>query len=228
MASIGLNFTYQWYMNGNTMPNHTSYTLACKQAGDYSVKVISPIGCSNLSAPVTVMIHPLPVVNLGKDTVLLPSQHITLNAGAGFSAYFWSTGQTSQQIVVDTAGLGIGVKTIWVRVTDNYFCHGTDTIKINFTNNPGIETTITSQEKIFLFPNPTSGKTDLVINGFAPGAAEVEIYGQHGRLVMHQQPMIQTGETIINIDASTLAEGIYLMRIKTAEGVSTRKLVIRR
>jgi hypothetical protein len=228
MASIGLNFSYQWNLNGTPIPNQTSYTIACKQAGSYSVKVISPIGCSNLSPPVNVIIHPLPVVNLGNDTAILPGQHIMLNAGAGFTSYLWSTGATTQSIVVDTSGFGLGVKNVWVRVADNYGCHGTDTIKINFTQNPGISDTKASFGKIFLYPNPTDGKLELMLNGFASGPVEIEIYAQQGRRILQEKHLISSQETSLDLNLSALAAGIYLLKITTTEGTSTRKLVLRR
>ncbi|MFO7723627.1 MAG: T9SS type A sorting domain-containing protein, partial [Bacteroidales bacterium] len=228
MASIGLNFSYQWNLNGTPMPNQTSYTLSCKQAGSYSVKVTSPIGCSSLSAPVNVIIHPLPVVNLGNDTAILPGQHIMLNAGAGFTSYLWSTGATTQSVMIDTSGTGPGVKTVWVNVTDNYGCHGTDTIKINFTQNPGISNTKASSGKIFLYPNPTDGKLELVLHGFASGTVELELYGQHGRRVLQEEHLISSPETSLGLNLSTLADGIYLLKTTTTEGISTRKLVLRR
>jgi hypothetical protein len=114
MASIGLNFTYDWYKDGVAVTGATSYVLHTKTSGNYSVKVTSPFGCSNLSAPLSVVIHPLPSVFLGNDTNVVPGATVILNAGPGFNSYQWSTGAVTQSITVDTAGHGPGIQTIWV------------------------------------------------------------------------------------------------------------------
>ena len=47
-----------------------------------------------------------PQVNFGPDTVLCWNHTLSLNAGAGFKHYLWSTGDTTQFISIDTAGFG--------------------------------------------------------------------------------------------------------------------------
>ncbi len=228
MASIGLNFTYEWFLNGTVIPNQTNYVLVCKQAGAYTVKITSPIGCSNLSAPTNVFFHPVPVINLGKDTALLPNQNILLDAGAGFTAYNWSTGAGTPTIWIDTAGFGLGVRTIWVEVTDNFGCHGRDTININFTQHPGMADPDNAAEQVYLYPNPSGGRMDVLLSNFPAGPVDLEIYGQHGRRVLHEQHLITSARSTIALDLSNLAEGIYLVRINTAQTSHTQKLILRR
>lgn len=48
--------------------------------------------------------NPPQTVNIGADTVICPGATVTLNAGNPGMTYLWSTGATTQSIVVDTTG----------------------------------------------------------------------------------------------------------------------------
>jgi hypothetical protein len=227
MGSVGLNFTYQWYHDGTLVPGATNYLLAAKAGGNYTVLVTSPIGCSKLSAPYTVYIHPLPAVSLGNDTALLPHQSILLNAGAGFNSYLWSTGATSASLLVDTAGAGIGVQTIWVNVTDNNTCKGGDTILINFTPHPGIAG-VSTDASLELFPNPTTGRVTLHLNRFPAGKCTVELFRPDGRAVFRKEHTVSGAEEQLTLDLQHLPAGVYTIYIISSGRTLNQKIIIRK
>jgi hypothetical protein len=227
MGSVGLNFTYQWYHDGTLLPGATNYLLAAKTGGNYTVRVTSPIGCSNLSAPFTAYIHPLPNVFLGNDTVLLPHQAILLNAGAGFNSYLWSTGSTSASLLVDTTGVGLGVQTIWVHVTDNNSCKGGDTILINFTPQPAVEG-IDTETTLNIFPNPTNGMVTLELSRFPLENITVEVYGADGKVAYSKQHTITGAHEQVALNLQHLPAGLYLLKIYGVESVLFHKILISR
>jgi len=227
MGSVGLNFSYQWYHDGVMVPGATNYLLAAKAGGNYTVRVTSPIGCSNLSAPYTVYIHPLPVVFLGNDTALLPHQAILLSAGAGFNSYLWSNGSTSASLLVDSSGTGIGVKTIWVHVTDNNTCKGGDTILINFTPYPGIDG-VSGDASVQIFPNPTNGMVTLQLSRFPVETATLEVYSADGSRVYSYQHTINATKEQITLNLQHLPDGLYLLRCKSKSGTGTYPIIIHR
>lgn len=188
---------------------------------------MNPIGCSNMSDPLTVIIHPAPQVNLGKDTALLPSQNIMLDAGPGFNTYAWSTGATSQTIVVDSSGTGIGVKTVWVIVTDNYTCPGGDTVLINFTNHPGIEESSINAQ-LSIFPNPTDGYIELILSHFPAGLYELNVFNQTGKLVYSENYHITEVLSREIVDLSNLPDGMYIMQMISNEITRSEKVIILR
>lgn len=63
------------------------------------------------------------VLELGNDTTVNEGYPIVLDAGNAGSSYLWSTGEQSQTIQVDTAGV------FWVRVTNCTYT-GSDTIRV--------------------------------------------------------------------------------------------------
>lgn len=51
LLSTPSGFTYQWYFNGNILPNEISQTLTATQTGLYTVKITDGNGCFNVSDP---------------------------------------------------------------------------------------------------------------------------------------------------------------------------------
>jgi hypothetical protein len=225
MASIGLNFTYDWYKDGIVITGATSYVLHTKTSGNYSVKVTSPFGCSNLSAPLSVVIHPLPSVFLGNDTNVVPGATVILNAGPGFNSYQWSTGAATQSIAVDTAGYGPGIQTIWVVVRDNNYCLGSDTIKINFVNNPGIEERY-SLPSVTIIPNPADDLATICLSGNTTAEVIVKIFSNDGRLIRQVSEFATEGKLML--DVANLPAGQYLLKISSEHFSSTGRLMIQR
>lgn len=81
-----------------------------------------------------VIVHPLPNLNLPIDsTYYCENDNVTLDAGPGFTAYLWTTAETTQTIVVNTTG--------WfsVTVTDTIQCASTDSIHVHEVLIPAFE-----------------------------------------------------------------------------------------
>lgn len=98
--------------------NSTSQTLTTGTAGSYSVTVTDVNGCSATSAPVTITVNSLPIVDLGGDRAICVGSTTTLDAGT-FASYLWSDNSTSQTFTTGTAG------SYSVTVTDANGCSAT-------------------------------------------------------------------------------------------------------
>ncbi|HTN06473.1 gliding motility-associated C-terminal domain-containing protein [Agriterribacter sp.] len=88
---------YQW-QNGS---GDSIFTV--KQSGLYFVKATNYCGVP-FSDAITVTINEPDIINLGRDTAICSNQPLTLDAGAGFSSYQWSNGETDQHIQANQAG----------------------------------------------------------------------------------------------------------------------------
>jgi hypothetical protein len=106
----------------------TAQVLQASQGGNYSVTVTDDHGCSN-HADALVTVHPNPVVNLGPLTYC-EGNPAALNAGTGFVAYHWSSGQTAATIIPLQSGTYI------VTVTDANGCTGSASAQVNIDPKP--------------------------------------------------------------------------------------------
>ena len=73
---------------------------------------------------------------------------------------------------------------------------------------------------INVYPNPAKGVLNVVTNS---GSATLKLYDVNGRLVKQQQA---AGRSVQQIQIGYLKNGLYLLKIENATGVTTKKLVI--
>jgi len=155
--------------------------------------------CTNYTTQ-SLMVNPLPVINLGNDTIICVSQAIVLDAGPGFQSYSWSTGDTTQTILVNST-LGSGLYN--VIVTDTNFCAGSDTIQITFDPCTGVSDD-NNTHQISVYPVPTN--QFLYIKTKDIKAKKIIIINLYGKIVKAYdfQPMI---------DISEIPVGLYFLEI---------------
>ncbi|MBT3174446.1 MAG: T9SS type A sorting domain-containing protein [Lentimicrobiaceae bacterium] len=99
----------------------------------YNVEVYD--GSVTIESNTTVIVHELPVVELGNNETLCGETQIILNAGNPGQEYLWSTNETTQEIVA----MGTGETMFWAEVINEYGCVGYDTIFINFAEIPVVD-----------------------------------------------------------------------------------------
>lgn len=139
-------YTYQWssptFLTDDTIANPVAFPPSSQ---DFYVTVTDNLGCVSIDT-VTVTVNPGPTPALGPDQDLCPGTPTTLDAGAGFSTYFWSTGSFNQQVTVNSSGQYIAV------VSDFNGCIGRDTVNVNYYPTPninlGVDTSICTGENI--------------------------------------------------------------------------------
>lgn len=187
----------------------------------YTATAASLAGCTNIGTSV-ITFNALPVVALGIDTTLCGNQDILLDAGNPGSTYLWTPGgQTTQTILVDSVGLGLGAHTISVAVTSTALCAASDAIVVTFDactgiieNNNGIS--------ISIIPNPSNGMTQVVVNGLKSNA-DLSIYTLEGQLIYQEKV---TGNSTTQLDLTNMPTGIYMVRISNETINNLSKLVI--
>jgi hypothetical protein len=113
------NAQTQW-SNGNT-----SSTITAQTSGKYFAKVTKD-GCS-YSDTIDINVKPLPLVNLGADTILCENTTLNLNTGSGPGTVVWSNNTTLPQITVTAAGQYSATKTL-----DG--CSKSDTINVSYVS----------------------------------------------------------------------------------------------
>lgn len=96
--------------------------------GTYWVEVTDTGGCSARDS-ITIDLAQLPIVDLGQPAIC-NGQPAQLDAGAGYASYAWSTGASTQNISVSTAGIYL------VTVTDALGCQGSDVVNVPAQSTP--------------------------------------------------------------------------------------------
>lgn len=139
--------------------------------GNYVDTLQTTFGCDSIIA-MDLTVLPLPTISLGADIIECAPTTVTLDAGAGFTSYLWSTSETSQTIEITSDSLDY-----WVEVTAPNGCTNSDTVLVAILDCSSIDEL--SNALISIYPNPTSGTF------FVKSATELDvlIYDQSGRFI---------------------------------------------
>lgn len=94
------------------------------ESGTYTVTVTDSNGCTGTDDFIVVE-QPIPNPNITGDLEVCAGESTILTANGGFNSYIWSTGSTSDFIVVSESG------TYTVTVTNSNDCTGTQAVTVN-------------------------------------------------------------------------------------------------
>ncbi len=125
-TGYGAEFDHDW------STDETTPTVDVNATGTYSVTVTSPEGCEEIDN-IDVIVHDLPVVDLGVDPGLCEGETWDLDAGNAGADFDWSTDQSTQVITVNETD------TYSVTVTDEFNCATEVSIDLVFHLNPVLE-----------------------------------------------------------------------------------------
>jgi gliding motility-associated-like protein len=138
-ASGGSPGNYRWYTQSPLAliageVNETYTTPVLTTTTTYLVSIADAF-CESIRVPVTATVSSVPsqptiassITPVGNAVTVCSSATLTLTAPAGFAAYSWSTGETTQQITVATGG------TYFVTVTNAEGCTSPASVSLNVT-----------------------------------------------------------------------------------------------
>lgn len=212
-------YTYQWSPNLGSGP---SYWVTPAQTTTYYVTVTDNSNqAQNTSILVTV--SPRPTINLGPDTSVFLLDSLVIDAGPGFTQYWWSDSSTQQTLLIRGWDYGIDTLTIIVQVWDTTGCSNRDTIMIRIHDGNGLGSSY-SENAIRIFPNPTGSQFYLDIPGIPAGTkVTLSLYDITGKLVF-KEPLEYS--LSIGIDPGPVPAGMYVVRLLAAKTVYQGVLVI--
>lgn len=124
-------YTYSWYVDSFFMSSNQNIAIPNLSTGNHEIKLVASNAYCNTEVFSNVVIHSLPLVDLGNDSVTcnLP---VILNSGVNNASYLWSNGKSTKKITVKNTG------TFSVIVTDVNGCSNTDTINVTVHALPSI------------------------------------------------------------------------------------------
>ena len=186
--------------------------------GTYTINYsVTQNGCvGSASRPMTV--YPAPSVQLGADSVVCANATIVLSIGSGYSSIFWSTGETSTSVNIDSSGSGVGTKLIYVTVGNAFGCQSSDTIRITFDPCSAISQPAKENLGVFVYPNPFRGTFRILTEK----VVTIHIYDMSGRLLEEQENVNGYTEAGARLAAGTyFVDVIYMDQRKTIKVIKT-------
>ncbi len=211
---------------------HPIYTPGTQDIIHGSVKLklyaLGSVTCPMAADSLTLTIHALPQVNLGKDTVACANAAVVLNATyPDASGYLWlPSNKTTPTITVDSINIGLHSSEIKVFVTDKNGCIGKDSVLVSFKVCGGLGEL--SGVKVHVYPNPNSGIFTIEMNSDKQADLDISIVSPNGETVYTRNHLNIDGSTREKINLSHLSQGTYLLNISDGSGKMSTKIVIQK
>lgn len=226
-SSIGTGCA--WYRDGvQIMGQNTSkLSLYCADtllSGKYTCLVLGLSGYA-ISDTAHINVYSNPVVDLGIDTVdfgiLMDS--LKLDAGSGFAAYQWSTGDTTATIAYQAYDLWKNffptlVGYVSVEVTSAHGCIGRDSVLVRIYLS--VDENTESHLMADVIPNPARDRIWLLCSEPMVYAEVFTITGQSAL-----RSFAGRGEKELSISLRDIPSGLYIIHIHTERGEIVMRLV---
>jgi len=175
------------------------------------------------SALEQVTVTPIVVnVSLGADQNICINHTTTLDAGMGFNSYLWSTGATTQTIIVDGSAIGVGTFDYWVQVTDGNTCIGVDSMVVVVDACTFVQDF--KESSVSIYPNPGNGIYYVDLTNLNEDV-NIEVLDITGRVIFRNEIRKEDIEDTQTIDLSIFENGLYLIRVYNIEMDMIRKLI---
>lgn len=187
------------------------------EAGQYEILLTNSNGCDSL-VTLNLEVHPTPLVDLGEDINIGPGESYPLDPQTNIEvqSYQWSTGDTTQQIVVNTGG------TYSVTIYDSNGCSASDEIVVMVVSKTDEE----RREAWFdIVPNPASGNAWISFSEQIVFPVEIGIYNVKGQMLQQQQLERHPGSTLA-INLVDFYPGVYIVQLRGETGARVKKLVV--
>ncbi|HMQ47688.1 MAG TPA: gliding motility-associated C-terminal domain-containing protein [Saprospiraceae bacterium] len=193
----------------------TAASIDVNNPGVAGVTVTDANGCQN-EAFVTVSENANPIVNITGATSLCAGEVTTLNAGAGFNNYSWSTTSNNSSIQVSAAG------NYAVTVTDANGCQGSDAVAVSVATalSPVISGTLAYCEGGATTLNADTGYATYLWSDSSDGESiTVTAPGSYGLTVTSSSGC--SGETSVQVTENPLPVVAISGDLDYCEGTST-------
>ena len=195
----------------NGITNGTPFNATT--AGSYIVTGTDANGCVDQDTAVLTLFA-VPNINLGADMTLCANHFpVNLNGPGGYTSYSWSNGATTQNTTGSQAGSYI------LTVTNSNGCQDKDTVVI--TSDPCLGLDENTAFEYSIYPNPASHSVFVQTNA---ASSEAFIYSANGQVLFTQR----NASAEFSLNLADLADGMYWLKISSAEGTVTKQLVIKK
>ena len=155
-------------------------------------------------------VNPNPTLICCNDTIVKSNSPAFLYA-SGAETYLWSTGDTTDHIIVYPKEN----KSYTVTGFSKFGCMSTASVKVTVDHSGESD----SENVILIYPNPASDRVEI----YAPLIDEVEVFNLYG----FRMEQIEAGREAVTLNVSRYTNGVYFVHIRQLSNHDYRKLVIR-
>jgi large repetitive protein len=221
--------TIQWYSDSsltNLVGSGNSFASSQTIPGTYTYYVSQTVSeCEGIAGSVDIVIYPLPVIELGKDSTIYPDQSITLGPFSNDDSYLWNDGSQNPYYLISGSNLGTGSYQISVIVIDSNGCINTDSMEINVL--PYASTNFSNISKqIKIFPNPAKEFINISLTNLLYEDILIKIFNQKGEEINVIMISPANRDDMIKLDISHLPSGMYYLQILINKGQYFGKIIL--
>ena len=206
--NAGEGYTSYSWSNGEA-----TQSIMVSVAGDYAVTVTNEFGCS-ASDDVNVTVLQAPTFAIS-DTSVCVNEEIILSVDTEDDVLWFGEieGNTYSQTYPYA-----GEYLVWVTVS-NGECETTDTITVTVGTCTSIDEMAAME--IQLYPNPVRDMATFTVSGYE-GVVSYSVVDMSGREMTFETVSVDN-ESVHTVDVSTLAPGVYVLRVTTGTEVHNLK-----
>lgn len=231
------SYSYSWTTDNNSWSSNQANPFV-SPASTTIYTVVANDGFKNVTDQITVVVNPLPVVDIKPATIdwyapdtinMCVRDSVWLDAGANME-YIWSNGDDSRKIRVTTNGNWIDFQTWTVEVTNPVTaCVNYDTLTIFFDFNAcniGLNELEDVSSSLKIAPNPAV-ESVRVKSTQLHGGGVLYLFTSGGKLV-YEIKMPNNSKTGLNyqLDLNHLESGAYMIFYRSDKKYAAKQLII--
>ncbi len=203
VACLGAHVKLSAHTNGTLQWNTGAVTdtIEVNQAGAYTVKATSALGCVSRDT-VRFTYGNNAIVILGPDVDACPSTQVAFNAGNPGSTYLWNNGATTQSIVTTTAG------TYFVKVTTPHECEAYDSVVLTHLALPEARINYDADGILVMFGDSSLHGTSTFWD-FGDGQTSHVQHPAHTYVQYGTYQVTQVSENACGRDTARVTIGLY-------------------
>jgi PKD repeat protein len=213
----------------------TTQDITVFESGIYTLYVTDSIGCSSAISSIEIIVNPVPVASFSYTLTdfTVDLTNLTLNA----TDYSW----IAELEIPDSIPPAVIVGTsIAADTAFTFAVGGVYTITLFAENECGSDSTSVTLgimnigvqeasgiEGFNMYPNPAHNRLVMDMSLNENRKIDIQFFDQLGQIVLNQRNDLKVGANTINFDLSSLAQGVYSIRIADDQYTQVVKLVKR-
>ncbi|MBE7170264.1 MAG: T9SS type A sorting domain-containing protein [Williamsia sp.] len=231
-------YSYAWKPGGQT-----TASISVSTAGNYTVTTTSASGCSATSAATVVAVNTpaTPVVSVIQPTCSVATGTITVKTPIGSGITYSINGAVYQSSTTFSNVLPGSYK-VTARSSGGCVSAGTAPVTLVSKSGSCITAPVTTgtasapqqlavsreASELSVYPNPSSGAFNVSLSHFSGPGLSLEIMDWNGRVIAVKTLTLdsKTPALTVPLDLGNKAPGMYWIRIVSATGVQTAKVLI--